>query len=126
MAEKNDLHCTVLNYNIIGKKKRRKENSFPHSSSRGGRKGGHFSSGVVAAVPWEPEVFLSCGRNFRCWLKAEAAGHYKDLTETGNRARNVSGTQGMPAEERFNIERFSYNLEKGFGKCSFFVSSANG
>ena len=22
------------------------------------------------------------------------AGHYKDLTETGNRARNVSGTQG--------------------------------
>ena len=24
------------------------------------------------------------------------AGHYKDLTETGNRARKVSGTQGTP------------------------------
>ena len=24
-----------------------------------------------------------------------SAGHYKDLTETGNRARKVSGTQGM-------------------------------
>ena len=24
----------------------------------------------------------------------ERAGHYKDLTETGNRARKVSGTQG--------------------------------
>ena len=31
--------------------------------------------------------FLVCGGNFR-------AGHYKDLTETGNRARKVSGTQG--------------------------------
>ena len=31
-----------------------------------------------------------CGWNFRCWQK----GHYKDLTETGNRARKVSGTQG--------------------------------
>ena len=25
---------------------------------------------------------------------SRAAGHYKDLTETGNRARKVSGTQG--------------------------------
>ena len=32
-------------------------------------------------VPWVPEVFLTCG-------------HYKDLTEIGNRARKVSGTQG--------------------------------
>ena len=38
-------------------------------------------------VPWVPEVFLACGGKFR-------AGHYKDLTETGNRARKVSGTQG--------------------------------
>ena len=38
-------------------------------------------------LPWVPEVFLACGGNFR-------AGHYKDLTETGNRARKVSGTQG--------------------------------
>ena len=27
-------------------------------------------------------------------LLAEGAGHYKDLTQTGNRARKVSGTQG--------------------------------
>ena len=26
------------------------------------------------------------------------AGHYKDLTETGNRARKVSGTQGRRSE----------------------------
>ena len=26
--------------------------------------------------------------------KTFRAGHYKDLTETGNRARKVSGTQG--------------------------------
>ena len=39
----------------------------------------------------------ACGGSFRCWPKAEAfrADHYKDLTETGNRARKVSGTQGM-------------------------------
>ena len=41
-------------------------------------------------IPWVPEVFLACGGNFRCRSK----GHYKDLTETGNRARKVSGTQG--------------------------------
>ena len=46
-------------------------------------------------LPWVPEVFLACSGNFRCWPKAEAAGHYKDLTETGNRARKVSGTQGI-------------------------------
>ena len=50
-------------------------------------------------LPCVPEVFLACGGNFRCWPKAEAtsgeaASHYKDLTETGNRARKVSGTQG--------------------------------
>ena len=55
---------------------------------------------------------LACDGNFRCWPKADtssavgrsherrsreknfSAGHYKDLTETGNRARKVSGTQG--------------------------------
>ena len=36
-------------------------------------------------LPWVPEVFPACG---------EAASHYKDSTETGNRARKVSGTQG--------------------------------
>ena len=57
-------------------------------------------------VPWVPEVFLACGGNFRCWPKADtssavdrsherrSAGHYKNLTETGNGARKVSGTQG--------------------------------
>ena len=39
-------------------------------------------------LPWVPEVFLACGGNFRCWPKADT------LTETGNRARKVSGTQG--------------------------------
>ena len=52
-----------------------------------------------APLPWVPEVFLACGGKFRCWPKADTfsafrAGHYKDLTETGNRARKVSGTQG--------------------------------
>ena len=57
-------------------------------------------------VPWVPEVFLACGGKFRCWPKADTssavgrsreknAGHYKDLTEIGNRARKVSGTQGI-------------------------------
>ena len=51
-------------------------------------------------LPWVPEVFLACGRNLQCRPKADRssafrAGHYKDLTETGNRARKVSGTQGI-------------------------------
>ena len=51
-----------------------------------------------------PEVFLACGGNFSVLAEGRhilghrpnprAAGHYKDLTETGNRARKVSGTQG--------------------------------
>ena len=59
-------------------------------------------------IPWVPEVFLVYCGNFRCWPKADTsspraaksrektyrAGHYKDLTETGNCARKVSGTQG--------------------------------
>ena len=31
---------------------------------------------------------------FSVLAEAASAGHYKDLTETGNRARKVSGTQG--------------------------------
>ena len=54
---------------------------------------------VAFALPWVPEVFLACGGNFRCWPKAFRVGHYKDLTETGNRARKVSGTQGTLAFE---------------------------
>ena len=49
-------------------------------------------------IPWVPEAFFAYGGNFRCWPKADTwsfrAGHYKDLTETGNRARKISGTQG--------------------------------
>ena len=65
-------------------------------------------------VPWVPEVFLACGGKFRCWPKADTssavgrsreknAGHYKDLTETGNRARKVSGTQGRGRESSFSL-----------------------
>ena len=34
------------------------------------------------------------GRSPKPREKAFRAGHYKDWTETGNRARKVSGTQG--------------------------------
>ena len=68
----------------------------------------HFPYCSLPWVPpgWVPEVFLACGGgNFRCWPKADTssvlgrsherrAGHLKDLTETGKRARKVSGTQG--------------------------------
>ena len=75
-------------------------------------------------LPWVPEVFLVCGgtfvrrdlsaegrHSFGCRPKPRAvkpreklfafrAGHYKDLTETGNRARKVSGTQGRRFPEK--------------------------
>ena len=54
----------------------------------------HIIDPVGFLLPWVPEVFLTCRGNLRCWPKAEAAGHYKDLTETGNRTRKVSGTPG--------------------------------
>ena len=38
--------------------------------------------------------------------EAFRAGHYKDLTETGNRARKVSGTQGMLARSSLLIPEF--------------------
>ena len=44
---------------------------------------------------WVPEVFLGCGGNFRCCPKAEATSG----EETGNRARKVSGTQGMTLQK---------------------------
>ena len=61
--------------------------------------------GLLNTIPWVSEFFLVCDGNFRCWPKADTssavgrshefrAGHYKDLTETGNRAGKVSGTQG--------------------------------
>ena len=61
-------------------------------------------------LPWVPDVFLECGGNFWCWPKADispaagrgrghkrwsSAAHYKDLRETANRARKVSGQDKM-------------------------------
>ena len=65
----------------------------------------HLPMGVASQLPWVPEVFLACGGNFRCRPKSNTAsavgrrreknvGHFQDLTETGNRARKVYGTQG--------------------------------
>ena len=86
-----------------------------------------FCHQLIITLPWVPEVFLG---NFRCWPKAEAtsgearvtqprpqgaskarekrpgdevAGHYKDLIETGNRARKVSGTKGIKTLTKFVI-----------------------
>ena len=39
-------------------------------------------------------------RQWRSGPEAFRAGHYKDLTETGNRARKVSGTQGSLDQKR--------------------------
>ena len=74
-------------------------------------------------LPWVPEVFLACGGNFRCWPKTDTSsavgrshdwrsGHYRDLTETGNRARKVSGTQG----------NFRCTIEGNRSFCSAFSS----
>ena len=51
-------------------------------------------------VPWVPEVFLTCGWNFRCGPMADTSSavgrsHERQSREkTLNRARKVSGTQG--------------------------------
>ena len=52
---------------------------------------------ALERIPWVSEVLLARGGNLRCWPKpraAKRAGHYNDLTETGNRARKVSDTHG--------------------------------
>ena len=57
---------------------------------------GLFAALANFMLPWVLEVFLACSGNLRYWPKADTssavgpkprAGHYKDLTETGNRAR---------------------------------------
>ena len=77
---------------------------------------------VSLTLPWVPEVFLAYGGNFRCWPKADTssavgrsherrsreknafrAGHYKDLTETGNRARKVAGIQGTLTGDKLRL-----------------------
>jgi len=53
-------------------------------------------------VRWKFSV-LAEGRHIfgrRPKPRAFRAGHYKDLTENGNRARKVSGTQGKQASKR--------------------------
>ena len=76
-------------------------------------------------IRWVPEVFLACGRNFRCWPKADTssavgrshefrAGHYKDLTETGNRARKVSGTQGRFLKIRVKFKTYFSRDQRSF------------
>ena len=68
-----------------------------------------------------------CSGNFRCWLKADISsavgriharaakpGHYKDLTETENRARKVSGTQGRGSVSSLGI---FCSLPCGGGVC---------
>ena len=61
-------------------------------------------------LPWVPEVFLACSGNFRCWPKADtssAVGRiHEDLTETGNRARKVSGTQG----NSYPLKRWKFHI----------------
>ena len=41
-------------------------------------------------LPWVPEVFLACGGNFQCSLKADTSIDQ----ETRNRTRKASGTYG--------------------------------
>ena len=52
------------------------------------------------------------------------AGHYKDLTETGNRARKVSGTQGT-GEEEFPQYYFPRQFQMHFtalARFGFFIA----
>ena len=85
---------------------------------------------VMIALPWVTKVFLACGGDFWCWPKAETssavgriherrsrekkrAGHYIDLTETGIRARQVSGTQGTFAQQNsctLRVHGYSFQL----------------
>ena len=83
-------------------------------------------------LPWVPEFFLVCDGNFRCWPKADTssavgrshefrAGHYKDLTETGNCAGKVSGTQGSWTRPRYI---FRYVCRTWFSRCYTFLLHA--
>ena len=43
---------------------------------------------------WREFSVLAVGRSHERRSREKNAGHYEDLTETGNRARKASGTQG--------------------------------
>ena len=47
---------------------------------------------------WREFLVLAEGRHIFGRRPKPRAGHYKDLTETGNHARKVSGTQGTPLQ----------------------------
>ena len=51
-------------------------------------------------------------KQWRSASEAFRAGHYKDLTEAGNRAIKVSGTQGRESGFR-NPENFCFSVESG-------------
>ena len=58
-----------------------------------------FTNFTKHGLPWVPEVFLACGGTFSVLAEGRSherrgTGHCKDLRETGNLARKVSGTQG--------------------------------
>ena len=63
---------------------------------------------ALERIAWVPRGFSRARREFSVLAEgrhifgrrpkpraAKRAGHYDDLTETGNRARKVSGTQGI-------------------------------
>ena len=56
----------------------------------------------AAELPWVPEVFLARGgiTLFGRRSKRERRSRNKGLTETGNRVRKVSGTQGTVEHKR--------------------------
>ena len=66
-------------------------------------RGTHPHQEFPGVSPWYPgyQRFLSLAAGI-CDTSSVVgrAGHYKDLTETGNRAREVSGTQGTPPGEK--------------------------
>ena len=67
--------------------------------------------GDLAWLPWVPEVFSTGGGNT---FSAEGRTHErcKDMTETGNRARKVSGTQGMAWQTDANIRVLTAEVAK--------------
>ena len=40
-------------------------------------------------IPWEPEVFLACGGNFRCWPKADTSSAVGRSYERRSREKNL-------------------------------------
>ena len=78
-----------------------------------------FAALVLTLIPWVPEVFLARRMDFldlNCLAIGSApskksrsgpevfrAGHNRDMTDTGNRARKTSGTQGITLTTQLKI-----------------------